>query len=581
MQHPDCFFELSGSYSLGSRILYYACILASLLLAAWRKQVRKNARKAKLSGHPLPRRSRKHRLDIALAFAASTTMIIFAVAITHLFVMGIVGFSFPEYRYVTDLDVYAARRFSAIGIFTIWALWPLWPYDISPKQAVFLASIVFLICPIFFCIGTTGGIRPPTPVSSKSCKDRTAHLRHNSAPFEYYEAIVISTPGVASSCFLVGILAFLVEVLLPKMRRTLQVRWLKAGLWFVFGLLWLGSIVDTELHFTKTPFGEHSEPLGSIGQWGALLNAFLASYGYLIFVQLGEGEEEPKKAPGSTPPGQSTVPTSKADLDETPAAATSQTGTMTSIPCSRPLPPLPTEGDVEGQEQVAAADDDDDDDDDGPERPDVLAALNRALQVVRASVRIQHHLHHRLPAHDDDAEKQGRQHDHSQDVDGHEHEHEHEHHISRLNWVRDRISSIHSIYTAPTILHVHSQPYSHAHPPDTRPVAAQNRRPQSCADVGGQRDEHYLRHQQVPHSAPLPSVQYPWSAPPLPGARGSHTPPPERGAARPSTPPAPSASCPPILLAHHRFDSSGTMSTLVGTPAEEKDSPGPHAGQKV
>ncbi|KAE8234170.1 hypothetical protein CF326_g783 [Tilletia indica] len=131
---PQCCFGLSGSYNLGSRILF-SCIVPSI---------------APLICRGLWQPGQRHRLDSVIAFSVSSTLMMAFLAALHTIVISFISIATIHYRYVTDLNGIAAGHFVRTGHVAANIFLYRWPYEYSAGQymifqgiqAVFIASTI-------------------------------------------------------------------------------------------------------------------------------------------------------------------------------------------------------------------------------------------------------------------------------------------------------------------------------------------------------------------------------------------------------------------------------------------------------
>ncbi|KAE8268799.1 hypothetical protein A4X09_0g3533 [Tilletia walkeri] len=287
---PQCYFGLSGSYSLGSRILFYSCIAGSILSLICR-------------GFWKP--GQRHRLDSIITFSVSTTLMMASVAALHIIVICFLSITTAHYRYVTDLDLIVADYFVRLGYAAALIILYLWPYEYSFGQSMMFQGIhaLFIASAASQAINdfTSSGVAAECLGSGlqaclAACSTNTAPLRAGSNPFPYAfphtqlghpRANLVSgiSQVISLGSALVSFFASAWFSESPSLKRYYPAR---TGLNIVASASLLLSLVTGEIHLQHPPFSIGQEPLSSVGQWGAMASAAMIVIWSITFLSLAD-----------------------------------------------------------------------------------------------------------------------------------------------------------------------------------------------------------------------------------------------------------------------------------------------------
>ncbi|KAE8268798.1 hypothetical protein A4X09_0g3534 [Tilletia walkeri] len=290
---PQCYFGLSGSYSLGSRILFYSCIASSVVALICRK---------------LWQPGQRHRLDSVVAFSVSTTLMMGCIAALHMIVFGFIGMTTSHYRYVTDLDSIAADYFVRTGYAAAWVILILWPYGYSFRQYLMFGGVGML----FFAsaasqtiINHSAGVATECLGSGlqaclAACSTYTAPLRSGSTPFPYTpqersraDKVVDSLSQISFVIALTTAMAtYFGTMLFCAPRSPNRFPAVRTGAAVVAGAILILSVVTGEIHLQHPPYSIGQEPLSSVGQWAAIASSAMIVFWSIAFLSFADVDDK-------------------------------------------------------------------------------------------------------------------------------------------------------------------------------------------------------------------------------------------------------------------------------------------------
>ncbi|KAE8260017.1 hypothetical protein A4X13_0g595 [Tilletia indica] len=281
---PQCYFSLSGSYSLGSRILFYSCILSSI---------------ASLICRGLWQPGQRHRLDSIIAFSVSSTLMMAFVAALHTIVISFISITTAHYRYVTDLDSIAASYFARTGHVAAYIFLYWWPYEYSAgqymifqgAQAIFIASTISQPIAAIKSSGAAAEcLGSGLQECLAACSTYTAPLRAGSNPFPHTpqgQTLLEFVSNISQMISLMTAMVAYVATTLyfesPSFNRSYAARMAFNIVAVAFLIL---SLVTCEIHFQRPPYSIGQEPLSAVGQWGAMASAALVIIWNITFLSL-------------------------------------------------------------------------------------------------------------------------------------------------------------------------------------------------------------------------------------------------------------------------------------------------------